>query len=129
MMSAIPGKIRTKLYELTPRGRARKLLRAARRRALDSGLELDIDATWIEERLRGGECEATGLPLHPDSTQFTNTAPLAPSLDRHDPNIGYTKDNTMVVSWMYNRAKGEWGAGAVNTLARSLAKKIGERDA
>lgn len=34
--------------------------------------------------------------------------PWAPSVDRIDSSIGYEMGNIQVVSWIYNRCKGEW---------------------
>ena len=48
-------------------------------------------------------CPITDLPLtHKQDLKCKNTNL---SIDRIDPNIGYTRDNMMVVSWLWNAMK------------------------
>lgn len=46
--------------------------------------------------------------------------PFAPSLDKINPALPYTKENTQVVVWIYNRAKGPNAHEDVLVLANSL---------
>jgi hypothetical protein len=80
--------------------RAYRLLRAARSRACKNGLELSLTLDWVEERLKSGVCELTGIP-------FTEAPrhPFLPSLDRIDPRRGYLPDNCRAILWMLNAAK------------------------
>lgn len=128
MGSARTGAKRTKDYEATAAGRATKLLRGAVRRSKKSDRQVTITAEWVLLRLEQGTCEATGLPFSLDSDSFNFTAPLSPSLDRIDNSLDYTPENTQVVVWIFNRAKGDWGKGALQALANALVKVQGERN-
>lgn len=46
--------------------------------------------------------------------------PFAPSLDQKVPGGGYTPENTQVVLWAYNAAKGDWGHDTLVTIAKAL---------
>lgn len=101
---------------LQPRTRASLLLGNARKRAEKLKLEFDLDLEWTAERLEKGVCEASGLPF----VMTNGRHAFAPSLDRINPKRGYTKDNTQVVVWAYNAAKGIASHDEVMTLARAL---------
>lgn len=81
-----------------------------------------IDSDWIRERIEAGHCAVTGLPF--DLSQVGRPpAPLTPSLDQIRPGEGYTPENTQVVVWIYNRAKGADTHEAVMQLADALCRK------
>lgn len=94
--------------------RASSLLSAARNRTDDVSLTKE----WIANKIAGGFCEASGLPFDLDSGRPAR--PFTPSLDRIDPTKGYTPENTQVVCWIYNRAKGVHDHQAVLILAKAL---------
>jgi len=98
----------------TPDGRARRLVSGARKRAADKGLPCDVSVGRVLTALKRGLCEVTGLPFDFSSRAF------APSLDRRDNSRGYTNDNTQVVVWIYNSAKGVTNHGDVLKLAEAL---------
>lgn len=109
-------------YRKTPEGRVKTLLNHALQRSKDKNLPYDLDREWLLEKITTGVCEVTGLPLSlDDGSNGTGTQrPWTPSLDRRDNTKGYTKDNTQVVCWIYNRAKGVDDHSAVVTLAEAL---------
>lgn len=89
-----------------PHFRARYMLSNARQRATKGSLPFDLDREWLKEKLCGS-CEVTRLPfdLNIRSRGKGHHSPWSPSLDRKDPDLGYTKDNCRMVVWMYNAAK------------------------
>ena len=88
-----------------------------RRRARSKNIEFDLDFEWFRERIDRGVCEVTSL-IFVDSEK--PMAPFKPSVDRTDPNGGYTKDNCKMVIWMYNSCKGGNSHKDVMTMARAL---------
>jgi len=96
---------REKEKRKTPSGRATSLLSGAKQRSQRKGLDCTITFEWVKERITTGFCEATGLPLVLGLGEGP-MKPFAPSLDRFDNTLGYTEENTMVVCWIYNSAKG-----------------------
>jgi hypothetical protein len=89
------------------RGRAGMLFRQAKNRALQKGWEFDLSPEWVASKLEAGRCVVTkipfdfGPPLNDEKYNWN-----APSLDRIDPQIGYTRENTQVTIWRYNHTKG-----------------------
>lgn len=100
-----------------PQYRASSLVRAAKQRCDN----VSISTLWVEERIATGFCEATGLPF--DMSPVKPARSFTPSLDRIDPKKGYTPENTQVVVWIYNRAKGVNNPEDVLTMAEALCKK------
>lgn len=100
----------------TPRIRASALVSGARRRADKLKCEFDLDIDWLTPKIEAGQCEVSGIPFVLTSGRHA----FAPSLDRTDPKKGYTKDNTKVVVWTYNAAKGIGTHEQVVTLAEAL---------
>ena len=88
-----------------------------RRNAKRAKVEFDLDFEWFKERLDRKVCEATGLPFVDSDKPM---APFIPSVDRTDPNGGYTKDNCKMVVWIYNACKGSNSHKDVMTMARAL---------
>lgn len=105
--------------------RAKFLWLATKNRAKLKALTFSLELGWIKERLVSGVCEATGIQLD-WQTQSRNPGPWGPSIDRIDPKNGYTKDNSAIVCWAYNRAKGNDPKSVVITLARAVLKKESE---
>ena len=88
-----------------------------KRRAREAKVEFNLDFEWFKERLDRGACEATGLPFV-DSEKPMDS--FQPSVDRTDPNGGYTKDNCKMVVWMYNSCKGDNSHKDVMIFAKAL---------
>lgn len=110
-------------YRNSIHGRADKLFRGARDRALKIGVEFSLTREWILARMEAGVCEVTGLPFSYDQSSESHRVPWAPSLDRVDNRSGYTWWNTKVVVWAYNAAKGEWHHTDVMRLAHALVRQ------
>ena len=96
------------------------MVNGARRRALEKGLDFDLDLEWLKEKIEAGKCEATGLAfdLTPSKAYWKN--PYGPSLDRIEAGGGYTKDNTRVVVAIFNMSVNEWGEETFWEFVNSL---------
>ena len=113
----------TKTYLFaTVRGRASLLLRSARYRSRLNGNELSIDIDWIREKVAAGFCEATGIPFSLAVVEEKGGRdPFAPSIDRIDSSIGYTKENCRMVVTIYNYAKNEFSDADVRKMALAIS--------
>jgi hypothetical protein len=116
-------------YQRTFRGRAVRLAISARANARKFGIDCDLDAEWIEERLRAG-CAQTKLPFEmkagaEERTGYHRMGAMSPSLDKINPRGGYTKDNVQVVCWIYNRSKGANTDETVLEFAKALIRAHG----
>jgi len=116
------GKEAASLWKATPNGRINNLLHGARTRAAVKGLPCTLTHEWIASRLALGSCEVTGIPFNFSrdgrGSGFKN--PFIPSLDQILPNLGYTPENTQIVVWSYNAAKGAGSHEDVLKLAKAL---------
>lgn len=109
-------------YRASPRTRASTLLAAARQRSAKKGLPCTISVFWIVRALEAGHCQVTGLPFNMTSDQARDL--YAPSLDKRDPSLGYTPDNTQVVVWGYNACKGVSSDEAAREFLKAAAKAL-----
>lgn len=97
--------------------RASGLLRCARHRAKKSGISCTITELWVQQRLDAGVCEKTGIRFVLDKLRHQ----FSPSLDKINPKIGYTPENTRMVIFMFNRAKSNFTDDYVEYMADSLS--------
>lgn len=96
------------LYIKQTHGRAIQMLIGARKRAKDKGIPFDLTPEWLEPKIDAGVCEMTGISFDmgkPPEGKVTN--PYAPSIDQIIPSAGYTMDNCRLVTWAYNKDKGD----------------------
>lgn len=86
--------------------RARSLLNGARQR-LPEGFSLTLD--FVVRGIERGTCPVTGINFDIDGKYkgSRHRSPYSPSLDKIDPDKGYTEENTRIVIWQYNSFKGE----------------------
>lgn len=84
-----------------PLRRAKILLNGARFRAKYRGMPFDLDLDFVTNRLLQMKCEATG-----ESFDMKPGSSSAPSIDRRDNKLGYTKDNCWLVTRKFNTRKG-----------------------
>jgi hypothetical protein len=97
---------------------SRSLFHGANSRARKFGLPIDIDTAWVKVRLASKRCAVTGIPFI-----FEPKSPFTPSLDQIQAGKGYTKENTQLVTWVYNAAKHDWGHDAVLEMAKALLRE------
>ena len=105
------------MRRLTIEGRASQLLRRARHISKIKGWDYDLDAAWIIERMT--RCKRTDTPF---VLVADHRHPYAPSIDRIDGKLGYTKANCRVVAWIYNQARSNYSDSVLNDFALRVAK-------
>jgi hypothetical protein len=94
-------------YYQTANGRARHLLKQAKRRARDKDQKFTLTLDRIVQALERGKCEVTGIDFWLGSSGDFQNHPLAPSADKIDPRGEYTDENVQIVCQWYNVAKGQ----------------------
>lgn len=113
-------------YRKTQDGQACALHNSAQARAKRRGLPFSLSKEWFLERVKAGVCEVTGLPFVIDQKGRHLAHVFAPSVDRIIPRIGYTPENSRMVIWCYNAAKGHGVDGDVILMARALLARHDE---
>jgi hypothetical protein len=99
--NAMPRRSKPKrvLWQQTPTGRLKRLLRSARYRSKRDGIEFAIE---LEDLSLPETCPVLGIPIEwREGSKLDNL----PSLDRVDNTQGYTKQNTRIISWRANILK------------------------
>jgi len=113
--------------------RATAILSGIRRSAKQKNLEMVLTKEWIEERLRKGVCEVTGIPFVLDASKHEMTYttalnremnPFSPSVDRIDSSKGYKPTNCKVTVLIYNYAKSCFPEESVEMFCRAYLDKI-----
>ena len=94
-------------YYCTIRGRAKSLVKTAKRRSSKFNELSDIDEDFIIQKLLNGKCEVTGIEFDFNKHSKYSKNPYAPSIDRIDSSVGYIKTNVRMVIWQVNLMKGE----------------------
>src|ERR1700730_5062047 len=86
-----------------PNRRATILRDHAHSRAKKRNLEFDLSWEWVLAELNRGTCAVTGIPFDLNGGPGSDVHnKFAPTIDRIDPDRGYTKDNCQVVIYAYN---------------------------
>lgn len=89
------------------------------------GMECTITVTDLVDifRAQGGKCALSGRPM-----QFPNGAQQADavSVDRLDPNKGYTRDNIRLVTFQANCARGAWSDDQLLDFCNSVIERRGK---
>ena len=78
---------------------AKKLLKDAKTRAKNYSIEFNIT---LEDIIIPDHCDILGIPLFSNAM---HSGPNSPSLDRINPDNGYTKGNVQVISHKANTMK------------------------
>jgi len=92
---------------------------AARSRCKKSGEACDIDAAW-GEKIWTGKCALTGIEFE-YITDAGGPSPLACSLDKIDPEKGYTKENCRFILFCLNAFKGRH---LTDDALREIARRL-----
>ena len=105
------------------------LWRAAKKRALSKKREFTITPEHVRSlgESSGYTCALTGIPFDfsPLDRKREKRRPFAPSLDRIDPNQGYTPENTRLVLVIVNLAMNEFGEDTLRLMAKGLLGLLG----
>jgi hypothetical protein len=86
-------------------------------------LPFSLSKERVIEAVVSGHCSATGLKFDTSA----KWGPLTPSIDRIVGSLGYTDENSQVVCWLYNRAKGDGTHADVMVLVKALAAPLPPR--
>lgn len=95
------------------------LLRWTRNTVNKKGLQYNLDREWVREKLEG-VCEKTQLEFN---FSLTPRHPFAPSIDRINPNKGYTKDNCQMVVYIFNVSKNNFAEEDLYKMCRAFIKQ------
>lgn len=95
-------------YYKSKKGRAKSMMKTAKRRSSKFSEETDLTEDYILDILENQDyCSVTGLKFDYEQQSKYKCNPMAPSIDRIDSTKGYRKDNVRMVIWQYNLMKGE----------------------
>lgn len=95
-----------------PRNRLKQLCCAQGR--ICNRSELNFDELLKRAETNNWCCEITGIPFVFDTPRHPRTL----SIDRIDPNKGYTNDNVRLICWWLNCALGTWGLDQLKELIK-----------
>jgi hypothetical protein len=87
------------------RRKAKNLLAASRSRAKRDGLPCDLTLEWVERELASvieNGCPLLGIEVRLDTDRI---APGSPTIDKFNPDRGYTQENCWVISHRANSTK------------------------
>lgn len=107
----IRKRIEVKALEDPIRYRAKTLYYSARHRAKKKNIPFELTVDWIEDKLKEGICECTGINFeikkYSKRQGFSKVNKLSPSLDQIIPSAGYTVENVKVVCDQFNKMKSD----------------------
>jgi hypothetical protein len=101
----------------------KKLIYSVKHRAKKQKLSYDLDVNFIIDlyKKQNGKCIKTNISFITNNClRSEGKGPWAASVDRIDPNKGYTKDNVQLVCLMYNLCKCMWTDDEVKQFAKAL---------
>ena len=114
-------------YYSTIKGRIQNLLKGARKRAKLKSMQYDLDIIWLTKmfEIQNNKCLLTGLDFNiPTIRNGSKAHPLAPSLDRIDSSIGYTRANTRLVCVAINYGMNEFGEDMFKTICQAYLTNL-----
>lgn len=115
-------------YRDTVWGKAKSTYSQKRNWCKRNGVEFSLTPDWIAAKLHSGVCELTGIRFNSISWHKHDGKGIDPymfSLDRRNPNRGYTKRNTRAVLYAVNIAKREWSDNVLKHWAAALIAHSG----
>ncbi|MGD9726514.1 MAG: hypothetical protein AB7L09_00590 [Nitrospira sp.] len=104
--------------------RARRMHLGVVERTRRSGLPLDITRDDVESMLRSVEaCPCCGVELDPGFVLDRGRQPNSPSIDRFDPALGYTIENSEILCWRCNALKKDATIEEIRALAEWMTSR------
>ena len=83
-------------------------------------MDFNLDLDWLYKRLYF--CERTGIEFNIgyNGSNYSDRDLRTPSIDKINPELGYTKDNCQIVCWWYNVSKQRFTDEEVIELCRKV---------
>lgn len=91
-------------------------LKFKRYQAKKKGIPFDLDEEWVLQQPK--MCAITGKKFE---IPAEGLGPLTPSFDQKIAGLGYTKENTQLICFWLNAAKGQWSEADIRALIREAA--------
>lgn len=95
---------------------ATHLHRELKNRAQRWGLPFNLKLSYIENAMKSGVCEVSGLPFQ----ESDRRGPFSMSIDKIKPELGYVTGNVRAVLWCVNAALGDWGLEVALPVFRAI---------
>lgn len=117
-----------KEYYYSVNGKINSMYNTSKRRAKKKNMPFDLTKEWIIQQLETQNhlCALTQLPFLFEETE-NQLNPYAPSLDRIDPNKGYTQDNVRIVCSIINLSLNEFGEETFKKICESYLSNLSDR--
>ncbi len=110
-------------YYESKRGRAKSMLKTAKRRSSKFNEQTDLTEDFILNLLETHDkCAVTQIAFDYSKIDGMKCNPYAPSIDRIDSNVGYLMSNVRLVIWQYNLMKGELSDKDVYCICKEVIK-------
>ena len=97
-----------------------KVKKGAKARGFDNLLTVEDIETMLEDS--NGQCSLTGIRFNANWDTAKRIRPFYPSIDRINPDLGYTKENCRVVAACVNIALNNFGDDILHKIADGLVR-------
>lgn len=105
----------------TPIGKARSIYSTMRLSCKKNGwADPEFSVEEILDIISEGRCAITAIPFEVENNYASLRNPFAPSPDRIDNSLGYTKDNVQWVIWMFNQMKSDYSPLALSQFIKGI---------
>jgi hypothetical protein len=96
----------------------------AKQRAKAAKIEFSITREWVTNKLNVGKCEMTGRQFVFQVDSGKGAGAYSPSLDRIEPRLGYTPENTRLILWGVNCAKNKFTDDVMKEVAHAILNPV-----
>ena len=103
---------------------SKSLIRSLKQRAKNMKIDFEIDSKFIDQLIekQNNKCILTNIEFSFEKSIKSSRRPLAPSIDRINPKLGYTKDNVRLVCVMVNLSLNEFGDELFKMMCNSYVE-------